>query len=102
MARRLQEDASHFTRGRQSIHVKEDDERKKQELRDLLTDYLETCPDAMDTLEGIAGFWLTRQRVRTRIPVLLRVLEEMVAEGVLESAGRGDQKRYRLKSIGTR
>ena len=74
-----------------------DDDRQKQEIRSLLTDYLETCPNAMDTLEGIAGFWLTRQRVQTRIPLLVTVLDELVAEGVLEVAGSGDQKRYRVK-----
>jgi hypothetical protein len=77
--------------------IQKDDNRQKEEIRSLLTDYLETCPNAMDTLEGIAGFWLHRQRVQSRIPVLLNVLEEMVAEGVLEVAGRGDQKRYRLR-----
>ena len=103
LARRLHKEAGHFIRGRQNTHVnKEVDERQKQEMRDLLMDYLESCPNAMDTLDGIAGFWLTRQRVRTRIPVLLTLLEEMVAEGVLESVASGDQKRYRLKGIGTR
>ena len=72
--------------------------REKQKIRGLLMNYLKTRPGAVDTLEGIAMFWLTRQRIETQIPLLVAVLTDLVEEGLLEVAGKGDKRRYRLKA----
>lgn len=53
----------------------------------------------MDTLEGIAEWWLMRQRVRVDLEVLERVLRHLTAEGVLEQMGSGDQARFRLRKV---
>jgi hypothetical protein len=78
-------------------YVKRRIELRKTEIRDFISGYLAECPNAMDTLEGIAGFWLTRQSVRAQIALLTEVLEELVAEGYLETVGEGENRHYRLR-----
>jgi hypothetical protein len=72
--------------------------QRKRELRRTLVEYLATCPTAADTLDGIAAFWLPRQRVRTELALLAEVLTELTAEGVLEASGTGDARSFRLRS----
>ncbi len=59
--------------------------------------YLEDNPDAMDSLAGIAEFWVMHQRVRTEVMDLAGVLERLVTRGVLEQIGEGPSALYRLK-----
>jgi hypothetical protein len=77
-------------------------ELRKAEVRDLISGYLAECPDAMDTLKGIACFWLTRQSVRAQLALLAEVLDELVAEGVVETVGEGENRHYRLKGLAAR
>lgn len=69
------------------------------ELGEAIRQYLAEHPQAMDTLEGIAEWWLMRQRVRVDLEVLERVLRHLTAEGVLEQMGSGDQARFRLRKV---
>jgi hypothetical protein len=59
--------------------------------------YLAEHPDAMDTLEGIAEWWVLRQQVRVELDSLNRALLRLTAEGVLEAEGKGELARYHLK-----
>ena len=67
------------------------------ELEQAIRLYLAEHPEAMDTTEGIAEWWLMRQRIRIDLEALVRVLSRMTGEGVLEQIGEGDLARYRLK-----
>ena len=67
------------------------------ELTESVLAYLAEHPDAMDTVSGIADWWLMRQRVRVEVEAVARVLHDLTERGVLEELGSGEQRRYRLK-----
>ena len=58
--------------------------------------YLAEHPHAMDTLEGIAEFWIERQRIRFDVARISRALMRLVDRGVLERVGVGEGALYRL------
>lgn len=68
-----------------------------QSLMDAVTAYLAECPNATDTKVGVTEWWLMRQRVRVQVEAVGRALDRLVASGVLEAVGSGEQRRYRLK-----
>lgn len=66
-------------------------------VRDLLT-YLAAHPQAQDTLEGIAHWWLLEQEVTRRITEVQAALDGLVRDGfVLESRGLDGRTRYKIK-----
>src|SRR4051812_41113677 len=69
----------------------------EDDLADLILGYLAEHPRAMDTLEGIAGGWVMRQKVRVLGGRVARVLDRLTTEGVLEQVGGGGDGRYRLR-----
>jgi hypothetical protein len=71
--------------------------RRAEEIADGVLDYLKECPNAMDTVESIAEWWIGRAQLRTDVMLLAEVLDRLTAQGVLEQVGDGDERRYRLK-----
>ena len=67
------------------------------EMAEAVVRYLAEHPAAMDTLDGIAQWWLMRQVVRTDLERLQRVLTRLADTGVLEAVGQGESVRYRLR-----
>jgi hypothetical protein len=67
------------------------------ELETAVMSYLAEHPEAMDTIEGIAEWWLMRQRIRVGLEALSRVLGRLTNDGLLEKIGEGENARYRLK-----
>lgn len=59
--------------------------------------YLAEHPQAMDTLEGIAEWWLMRRHIRMNVTMLAQVLRRLTERGVLEELGTPENPRYRLK-----
>lgn len=59
--------------------------------------YLAECPSAMDTRLGVTEWWVMRQQVGAQVEAVGRALDRLVAEGVLETVGTDEQRRYRLK-----
>lgn len=72
--------------------------RNEDDMAAAILGYLAEHPRAMDTLEGIAEWWLMRQQVRIDIITLRRVLRRLTNSGVLEEIGSGTQQLYRRKS----
>jgi hypothetical protein len=66
-------------------------------LMDAVKAYLAECPNAMDTRLGVTEWWLIRQQIRVQVEAVGRALDRLVADGVLELVGSGEQTRYRLK-----
>jgi hypothetical protein len=66
-------------------------------LGELVLGYLEEHPQAMETLEGIAEWWIERQRIRVDVEALAHALEVLTERGVLEAVGTGASRRYRLR-----
>lgn len=71
--------------------------QRDEEVAQAVLRYLAEHPEAMDTLDGIAEWWLMRQQVRVSVTTLARVLRRLTESGVLEETGTGQSRRYRLK-----
>jgi hypothetical protein len=74
-----------------------DRQHEEAELSKAVVDYLSEHPEAMETLEGIAEWWLARQRVRVEVARVARTVADLTDKGVLERVGSGENARYRLK-----
>ena len=73
------------------------DDLREREMAEAVCSYLAEYPSAMDTLEGIAGWWLMRQRIRADVERLERVLRRLVDSGVLEMSGSTESPSFRLR-----
>jgi hypothetical protein len=71
--------------------------RQERELAELVLGYLHEHPKGMDTLQGIAEWWIPRQQVRVDIQRLARTLQDLTSQGVLEQIGAEDNALYRLR-----
>jgi hypothetical protein len=58
--------------------------------------YLEKHPHAMDTLSGIAHWWLERQRISVEVTALWRAVRRLVDRGALQAVGDSDDPLYRI------
>lgn len=70
--------------------------RHMEELAEAVRAYLAQHPQAMDSLEGIAEWWLPRDSGHVDLNALARTLDVMVEQGVLERVG-STRVSYRLK-----
>lgn len=71
---------------------------KKEGLARRLLDYLEKNPDAGDTLEGIAHWWLEQQRVEQVVDEVAEALDYLVQIGVVQVHKlRGGVPIYKVK-----
>ena len=74
-----------------------DDPLGQDELARAILAYLAERPQALDTLEGIATWWLLRQHVHTEVQRVAGALERLTAQGLLERVGSGPSCRYRAR-----
>jgi hypothetical protein len=65
------------------------------QLRALVLGYLDDHPTAMDTLDGIAEWWVLRQQIEIEVRRVSRVLGTLVRDGVLEEHEQGGIRFYR-------
>ncbi len=71
---------------------------KKEELARRLLDYLEKNPDAGDTLEGIADWWLEQQRVEQVVDDVADALDYLVQKGAVRvNTLQGGTPIYKIK-----
>ena len=70
-------------------------------VRELVLGYLDDHPTAMDTLDGIAEWWVLRQQVEIEVRRVSRVLAALVRDGVLEEYEQGGIRFYRRAGRGT-
>jgi hypothetical protein len=73
--------------------------QREAELAEAIIAYLAEHPQAMDTLEGIAEWWLMRHRVRNELEMVARAIERLAAEGLIEKVGPDETCLYRLKQL---
>ena len=62
-------------------------QQRAQEIAEKVLDYLKECPNAMDTVDSIAEWWIARAQVRTDVTLLAEVLDQLTEQGVLEQVG---------------
>jgi hypothetical protein len=70
---------------------------REQEVARTILEYLDEHPKAMDSMEGIAEWWLARAQVRQDVSTIAKVLAELTKKGVLEEVSGAGKVRYRLK-----
>jgi hypothetical protein len=75
---------------------------KSKIAREILT-YLLEHPDAQDTLDGIAQWWIPEQKIRTHIGTVKKVITELVAKELIhEHRGRDWRVHYRVNGDKTK
>ena len=73
-----------------------DEAGKSQASYDILS-YLIRHPEASDTIEGIAQWWLLEQKIRNRITIIEEALRQLVAaDFIFEYKGRDSRTHYRI------
>lgn len=70
------------------------------ELYRAVIAYLDEHPEAMDTLEGIAEWWVMRQSIRNTVTNVAFVVRQLVDEGLLEEVGPRERPCFRLRRGG--
>ena len=60
--------------------------------------YLEEHPQGMDTVEGIAEWWVSRQQIRVQVATVTRVLHRLTERGAVEVIANGAHRLYRRKA----
>ena len=73
------------------------DQQKEAELSRAILLYLDEHPQAQDTAEGIASFWVMRQRVREDVEAVAIVLSKLTKNGQLEEVMQGQSLQYRRR-----
>jgi len=74
-----------------------EDSQQEEVLARCVLGYLSEHPQATDTLEGIAEWWVMREQVRVDVKLLERVLHRLAEQGFLEEIHGGAQVRFSLK-----
>jgi len=70
-------------------------------IRKDILDYLARNPQAQDTLDGIAGWWLLEQQFLRTKETVQKILDQLVTEGTIESIQGPDGKiHYRASRSG--
>jgi hypothetical protein len=59
--------------------------------------YLEEHPQRMDTLEGIAEWWVARQQIHVEVATVTKALERLTERGALEVIANGAHRLFRRK-----
>jgi DNA-binding IclR family transcriptional regulator len=79
--------------------IPEEEERRHEEkMAEAILEYLAEHPQASDTLEGIAEWWIMRQQIRVEAARVAKVLRRLTKNGLVEEIGKGKKsRRYRLK-----
>jgi hypothetical protein len=72
-------------------------QRQEADLARAVMGYLGEHPRAMDTVQGIAEWWVMRQQVRVEVDVVARVLRRLMHEGLLEKVDSANGPLYRLR-----
>ena len=73
------------------------DQQKEAELSRAILLYLDEHPQAQDTAEGIASFWVMRQRVREDVEAVAMVLSKLTKNCQLEEIRQGQSLQYRRR-----
>ncbi|MDZ7754049.1 MAG: hypothetical protein U5S82_21020 [Gammaproteobacteria bacterium] len=74
---------------------------REERVRDVAREiehYLESHPQAADSLEGIANWWISRQRLQTELEVVRAALEQLSQAGIVSARWGRDRQGpiYRL------
>ncbi|MHC4118863.1 MAG: hypothetical protein ACYSWO_15290 [Planctomycetota bacterium] len=72
---------------------------KREQISGIILDYLRNNPDAGDTLEGIAGWWVGLQQIEISVKDVANALDGLLEEGVIRThTARDGTSIYRINS----
>jgi Fe2+ or Zn2+ uptake regulation protein len=71
--------------------------RRETELARAVMRYLAEHPQAMDSAQGIAEWWVMRQQGRVEAESVAKVLQQLVDEGQVEKVDSVNGPLYRLR-----
>ena len=77
------------------------DQADRDSLCGALLGYLQEHPNAMDTLTGIADWWLPRYHVQVGVEQVAEALQTLEASGLVERIGDESRPLFRLRKRGT-
>jgi hypothetical protein len=73
---------------------------KNDEVARRIIDYLSKHPDAGDTLEGIAKWWLGLERIDESVEDVSKVIEDLIKSGLIKKEDlRGRKAYYKISKI---
>ena len=58
--------------------------QKTEQLARMILNYLRRNPNAADTLEGIAKWWLGFEKIESSVEDVANILENLVQQGIIE------------------
>jgi hypothetical protein len=67
------------------------------ELARAVVRYFSEHPKAMDSVQGIADWWISLRQIGVDVEVLHRTLEQLTKEGLLEKVDSTEGPLYRLR-----
>jgi hypothetical protein len=75
----------------------DNDQESEQQIAREILQYLEEYPDAKDTLEGIAQWWLLKSLAAKKVMEVERALTFLLCEGlIIETRREGSPPLYRI------
>jgi hypothetical protein len=60
-------------------------DEKREQISGIILDYLRMNPDAGDTLEGIAGWWVGLQQIEISVKEVANALDCLLKEGAIRT-----------------
>ena len=75
----------------------EHDGPEHDRLCEELLGYLREHPNAMDTLHGIADWWISRQRLREHVERIARALRTLESRELIERVGSEERPLFKLR-----
>jgi Fe2+ or Zn2+ uptake regulation protein len=72
-------------------------DRYEAEWASAVMEYLARHPQAMDTVEGVAEWWLPQMHLPADLAGMRRVLDELAEQGLLERVAAEEHVHYRLR-----
>jgi hypothetical protein len=74
-----------------------DEDTAEKQVAEAIMEYLSEHPHAMDSVEGVAAWWLSRDRQPANLAITRRALERLVSSGLLLKVGEGERARYGMR-----
>jgi DNA-binding PadR family transcriptional regulator len=83
--------------------MKSDQKEQQREIGQYILAYLSDNPDAGDTFDGIAEWWLLSQQIKFETRNVSEAVAQLVSEGLIEEhEGSDSRKIYRINTARAR
>jgi len=66
--------------------------QSEDKISEQILDYLRKNPDAGDTLEGVASWWMLRQQVQESLTAVQQAIEKLKTKGLISECMTPDKR----------